>query len=116
MAAAPPRVHRVAKDVFTIPQEFHFELLPSAMISVTKMLEFAVPLQSIANDVAQPAHACVVFPFRSPRSFGSGGLARAGDAEKSDAEGEEAAPVIFGRGQRKKIGTTRYQGALWEEH
>ncbi|KAJ6561802.1 hypothetical protein B0H19DRAFT_1068528 [Mycena capillaripes] len=41
----------------------------------------------------------------------NGGLARSGDAEKSDAE-EEAVPssAPLGSGQRKKIGTS-----LWEE-
>ncbi|KAJ6537600.1 hypothetical protein B0H10DRAFT_1971726 [Mycena sp. CBHHK59/15] len=45
-----------------------------------------------------------------------GGLARAGDAEKSDAETDEAAPVVLGRGQRKKIVNTRYEASLWEGH
>ncbi|KAJ6623830.1 hypothetical protein B0H10DRAFT_2213202 [Mycena sp. CBHHK59/15] len=54
-----------------------------------------------------------------PFDVASGGLARAGDAEKSDAEAEEEAPiapVALGRSQRKKMGTMRYQAALWEEH
>ncbi|KAJ7473132.1 hypothetical protein B0H11DRAFT_1635825, partial [Mycena galericulata] len=38
----------------------------------------------------------------------NGGLTRAGDAEKSDAEAEEAVPAVLGRGQRKKIGNMRY--------
>lgn len=47
----------------------------------------------------------------------NGGLARTGDAEKSDAEEEPALPPApLGRGQRKKIATSRYQGPLWEEH
>ncbi|KAJ7812440.1 hypothetical protein B0H14DRAFT_2605758 [Mycena olivaceomarginata] len=46
----------------------------------------------------------------------NGGLARTGDAEKSDAEGEAPPSAPLGRGQRKKIGTSRYQGPLWEEH
>ncbi|KAF8144186.1 hypothetical protein K438DRAFT_1783058 [Mycena galopus ATCC 62051] len=47
----------------------------------------------------------------------NGGLARSGDAEKSDAE-EEIVPSLapLGRGQRKTIGTSRYRGPLWEEH
>ncbi|KAJ6609132.1 hypothetical protein B0H10DRAFT_2226219 [Mycena sp. CBHHK59/15] len=45
-----------------------------------------------------------------------GGLARAGDAEKSDAETDEAAPVVLGRGQRKKMVNTRYETSLWEGH
>ncbi|KAF8213892.1 hypothetical protein K438DRAFT_1927146 [Mycena galopus ATCC 62051] len=41
----------------------------------------------------------------------NGGLARSGDAEKSDAE-EEAVPSLapLGRAQRKRIGTSRYRG------
>ncbi|KAF8188245.1 hypothetical protein K438DRAFT_1972428 [Mycena galopus ATCC 62051] len=47
----------------------------------------------------------------------TGGLARTGDAEKSDVEEKDEAtpPVALGRGQRKKTGTSRYQGLLWEE-
>ncbi|KAJ7789162.1 hypothetical protein B0H14DRAFT_3574828 [Mycena olivaceomarginata] len=47
-----------------------------------------------------------------------GGLPRSGDAEKSDVEEElEAAPSApLGRGQRKKIVPSRYQGSLWEQH
>jgi hypothetical protein len=45
-----------------------------------------------------------------------GGLVRAGDSEKSDAESEAPPSAPLGRGQRKKIGTSRYQGPLWEEH
>jgi hypothetical protein len=47
-----------------------------------------------------------------------GSLARAGDAEKSDAEGETVAksPAVLGRGQRTRIVAKRYQGPIWEEH
>ncbi|KAJ7113520.1 hypothetical protein C8R44DRAFT_930198 [Mycena epipterygia] len=54
-----------------------------------------------------------------------GGLARSGDAEKSDAESESeseavevapASPVVLGRGQRKKTGNTRYRAEIWEGH
>ncbi|KAJ7838315.1 hypothetical protein B0H13DRAFT_2367578 [Mycena leptocephala] len=44
----------MAKDVFAIPQEFHFEILPSSMLPITKMQEFSVPLQSILNTATQP--------------------------------------------------------------
>ncbi|KAJ6622762.1 hypothetical protein B0H10DRAFT_2187411 [Mycena sp. CBHHK59/15] len=50
------------------------------------------------------------------RNSENGGLARAGDAEKSDAEGEAPPSAPLGRGQRKKIGTSRYQWPLWEAH
>ncbi|KAJ7308618.1 hypothetical protein DFH08DRAFT_823905 [Mycena albidolilacea] len=46
----------------------------------------------------------------------NGGLACTGDAEKSDAEGEAPPSAPLGRGQWKKIGTSRYQGPFWEEH
>ncbi|KAJ7150609.1 hypothetical protein C8R46DRAFT_1229543 [Mycena filopes] len=54
MASAPPRVHRAAKEDFTIPQEFYFDLLPSPMLSIAKMVDFTVPFEAIPNDVAQP--------------------------------------------------------------
>ncbi|KAJ6622959.1 hypothetical protein B0H10DRAFT_1944263 [Mycena sp. CBHHK59/15] len=38
------------------------------------------------------------------------GLACAGDAENSDAEAEEAAPVALGRGQRKKMAIRAHFG------
>ncbi|KAJ7114985.1 hypothetical protein C8R44DRAFT_881033 [Mycena epipterygia] len=46
----------------------------------------------------------------------NGGLARAGDAEKSDAEADEVVPVVLGCGQRKRVGTRRYDASLWEGH
>jgi hypothetical protein len=47
----------------------------------------------------------------------NGDLARSGDAEKPDAEGEAApSSAPRGCGQPKKIGTSRYQGPLREEH
>jgi hypothetical protein len=57
----------------------------------------------------------------------NGGIARSGSAEDLDAEEEdlnveeedldvEVEPVVLGRGQRKKIGPKRYDGAIWEQH
>lgn len=57
MASAPPMVHRVAKDTFTIPQAFYYNLLPSPMISITNMLDFSLPLQFTPNDAPQPSPA-----------------------------------------------------------
>jgi ABC-type transporter Mla maintaining outer membrane lipid asymmetry ATPase subunit MlaF len=46
-----------------------------------------------------------------------GSIMRAGNAEMSDAEEEEAVlPTVLGRGQRKKIGARRYNGPAWEGH
>ncbi|KAF8135887.1 hypothetical protein K438DRAFT_1786774 [Mycena galopus ATCC 62051] len=47
-----------------------------------------------------------------------GGLTRAGDAEKSDPELEDAdvVPPALGHGQCKKVANTRYGTALWEKH
>jgi hypothetical protein len=45
-----------------------------------------------------------------------GGIVRSGNAEVSDAEEESNAPVVLGRGQRRKMPATRYQGPVWEEH
>jgi hypothetical protein len=42
----------------------------------------------------------------------NGGLAHSGDVERSDAEEEAAPPAPLGRSQRKKIETSRYQGAF----
>ncbi|KAJ6632260.1 hypothetical protein B0H10DRAFT_1770791, partial [Mycena sp. CBHHK59/15] len=55
MASAPPLVHRIAKEVFSISQEIHYDLLPSPMISIAKMLEFTVPLEFVPNGAPQPA-------------------------------------------------------------
>jgi hypothetical protein len=52
MASVPPRVHRMAKDVFAIPQEFHFEIPPSSMLPITEIREFSVhppELSRVAN-------------------------------------------------------------------
>jgi hypothetical protein len=52
MASVPPRVHRIAKDVFVILQEFHFEILPSSMLPITEIREFSVhprELSHVAN-------------------------------------------------------------------
>ncbi|KAJ7473130.1 hypothetical protein B0H11DRAFT_2037380 [Mycena galericulata] len=63
MASAPPMVHRVAKDTFTIPQAFYYHLLPSPMISITSMLDFSLPLQFTPNDAPQP---CQYFSMEAP--------------------------------------------------
>ncbi|KAJ7467331.1 hypothetical protein B0H11DRAFT_2046827, partial [Mycena galericulata] len=63
MASAPPMVHRVAKDTFTIPQAFYYHLLPLPMISITSMLDFSLPLQFTLNDAPQP---CQYFSMEAP--------------------------------------------------
>ncbi|KAJ7468437.1 hypothetical protein B0H11DRAFT_2045881, partial [Mycena galericulata] len=63
MASAPPIVHRVAKNTFTIPQAFYYHLLPSPMISITNMLDFSLPLQFAPNDAPQP---CQYFSTEAP--------------------------------------------------
>jgi hypothetical protein len=55
MSTAPPRVHRMAKEEFTVPQQFQFDLLPSPMLSLAKILDFTVPLECIPNGATQPA-------------------------------------------------------------
>ncbi|KAJ7938753.1 hypothetical protein B0H13DRAFT_2301398 [Mycena leptocephala] len=55
MSAAPPSVHRIAKDIFEIPQAFIYEITPSPMFPVTEMLKFSVPLEAIPNGTSGPA-------------------------------------------------------------
>ncbi|KAJ7348484.1 hypothetical protein DFH08DRAFT_808221 [Mycena albidolilacea] len=170
MFAAPLRGHRMAKEEFTLLQQF--DLLPSDILSLAKMADFSVPLESPPSSTEQPAHhlgegVVTHFPLwllmywtaildfkqdvrgywvrildwiakqkktckRNPARAAlveetshiismlpwgeNGGLVRAGDAEKSDAEGETPPSAPLGRGQRKKIGTSRYQVPLWEKH
>ncbi|KAJ7860954.1 hypothetical protein B0H14DRAFT_2576301 [Mycena olivaceomarginata] len=53
MYAAPPRVHRMAKEEFTLPQQF--DLLSSHILSLAKMVDFSVPLESPPSSAEQPA-------------------------------------------------------------
>ncbi|KAJ7936307.1 hypothetical protein B0H13DRAFT_2304026 [Mycena leptocephala] len=46
----------------------------------------------------------------------NGEIVRSGEAETSDAEEESDAPIVLGRGRRRKIVATCYQGPAWEEH
>ncbi|KAJ7789737.1 hypothetical protein B0H14DRAFT_3502624 [Mycena olivaceomarginata] len=55
MSTAPPRVHRMAKEEFTVPQQFQFDLFPSSMLPLAKILDFTVPLDGIPNSATQPA-------------------------------------------------------------
>ncbi|KAF7371545.1 DDE superfamily endonuclease [Mycena venus] len=72
-----------------------------------------VPLK-VVSDLLAAGSSSVTAGFAVSEN---GGLARSGDAEKSDAEEEPAPPpATLGRGQRRKIATSRYQGPLWEEH
>ncbi|KAJ7660529.1 hypothetical protein B0H17DRAFT_1212533 [Mycena rosella] len=54
MASVPPQVQTTAKDTFEIPQAIYFDILPSKMTTISKVLEFTVPLQCILNDAPQP--------------------------------------------------------------
>lgn len=55
MATAPPIIHRMAKDEFSLPQYIEFDLIPSPFISIREMLKFSVPLLSVPNSGPQPA-------------------------------------------------------------
>jgi hypothetical protein len=82
MSAAPPRVHRMAKEEFILPQQF--DLLPSDMLSLPEMVDFSVPLESppssavsllsisaqqhLTPSTRMPYIVCTVFPFRKPKS------------------------------------------------
>ncbi|KAJ7326453.1 hypothetical protein DFH08DRAFT_816770 [Mycena albidolilacea] len=95
----PPRVHRMVKEEFTVPQQLQFDLLPSSMLPLAKILDFTVPLDGIPNGTTQPAQ---YFSRTAPdhvdqnailRLLDDGGLVRSGDVKKSDVEEElEAAP------------------------
>ncbi|KAJ7366074.1 hypothetical protein DFH08DRAFT_797077 [Mycena albidolilacea] len=102
MSAAPPSVHRMAKEEFTLLEQL--DLLPvydcDISLNVVSGL-MASGTSSVAADFAVGEN---------------GGLVRAGDTEKSHAEGEAPPSAPLGHGQRKKIGTSRYQGPLREEH
>ncbi|KAJ7833775.1 hypothetical protein B0H14DRAFT_3710259 [Mycena olivaceomarginata] len=55
MATAPPMIHKLGKEIFTIPQSIEFELFPSPFLTIEEMLKFDVPLQSLPNNAPQPA-------------------------------------------------------------
>ncbi|KAJ6630032.1 hypothetical protein B0H10DRAFT_1939273 [Mycena sp. CBHHK59/15] len=43
------------KADFVIPQQIHYEILPSPILPLAKMLEFPVPLEASPNNASQPA-------------------------------------------------------------
>ncbi|KAJ6449834.1 hypothetical protein C8R47DRAFT_336958 [Mycena vitilis] len=47
-ALTPPRIRRIAADVFRIPQEVEHELLPSPYLPIAQFTEFRLPLQNAA--------------------------------------------------------------------
>jgi hypothetical protein len=67
-----------------------------------------IPLDVVASHLASGSSAV-------PELFSvgeNGSLTRAGDAEKSDTEGNNGAAVVMGRGLRKKIVAKRYAGPI----
>jgi hypothetical protein len=54
MASAPPRIHKMAKEIFEIPQSIHYNIIPSPMMSIAKALEFPIPLERTSSDSPQP--------------------------------------------------------------
>ncbi|KAJ6447790.1 hypothetical protein C8R45DRAFT_948358 [Mycena sanguinolenta] len=53
-AIAPPKLQNAVAVSFLIPQELEYDLLPSPYLSIAKMLEFPLPLQSSAIIGCQP--------------------------------------------------------------
>ncbi|KAJ6508568.1 hypothetical protein C8R45DRAFT_1089732 [Mycena sanguinolenta] len=49
------KLEKMVADYFLIPQELEFNLLPSPYLSIAKMLEFLLPLQSSAITCCQSA-------------------------------------------------------------
>jgi hypothetical protein len=47
MSTTPPRVHRMVKEEFTVPQQLQFDLLPSSILPLAKILDFIVPLDGV---------------------------------------------------------------------
>ncbi|KAF8190226.1 hypothetical protein K438DRAFT_2141717 [Mycena galopus ATCC 62051] len=54
-ATAPPKLKKIVAEYFLIPQELEFDLLPSPHLSIARMLDFPLPLQSSAMTGSQPA-------------------------------------------------------------
>ncbi|KAJ7033238.1 hypothetical protein C8F04DRAFT_1261048 [Mycena alexandri] len=54
-ATVPHNIRKLGAEFFTIPQELEHELLPSASLSIAKMLEFPLPLQTTTALATQRA-------------------------------------------------------------
>ncbi|KAF7371544.1 hypothetical protein MVEN_00009400 [Mycena venus] len=55
ISTAPRRLCEMAKEEFTVPQQFQFELFPSPMLPLAKMPDFTVPLECTTIGATQPA-------------------------------------------------------------
>ncbi|KAJ6506599.1 hypothetical protein C8R45DRAFT_922781 [Mycena sanguinolenta] len=112
------KLEKMVADYFLIPQELEFDLLPSPCLSIAKMLEFPIPLQSSVITGCQSAQ---FFSKELPDLTDSDLQIRLPrlpipDAKTihrllADDEGPvDAAPPALGRGQRKKLAARRYLG------
>jgi hypothetical protein len=45
-ADTPPALKKIAAQWFLIPQELELDILPSLFLSIAKLLEFPLPLES----------------------------------------------------------------------
>ncbi|KAJ7885678.1 hypothetical protein B0H14DRAFT_3431630 [Mycena olivaceomarginata] len=125
-ASAPRKLRKLATE-FLIPQQLEHDLLPSPYLSIAKMVEFT-PSPSKCDRRSPPART--VLQHGSSRYYRPGLDASHVSgavthlplwilmywAAVDDAEEESDAPVVLGRGQRRKIVARRYQGPAWEKH
>ncbi|KAJ7442073.1 hypothetical protein B0H11DRAFT_2251700 [Mycena galericulata] len=61
-ASAPPKLRKLATEFFLIPQQLEHDLLPSPYLSITKMVEFTLPLQNATAAALPPAQFFTMDP------------------------------------------------------
>jgi hypothetical protein len=61
MSTTPPRVHRMVKEEFTVPQQLQFDLLPSSMLPLAKTLDFLDGIPTAPNFFSQNLHILELF-------------------------------------------------------
>ncbi|KAJ7841437.1 hypothetical protein B0H13DRAFT_2365756 [Mycena leptocephala] len=96
MSAALPQVHRMAKEEFSLPQQFQFDLLPSPMLSLAKMVDFTVPLVCIPTGATQPTQ---YFSKAAP-DHGTWKLRGLWHDSESESERDSDAPLLLRRTAR----------------
>ncbi|KAJ7143887.1 hypothetical protein C8R44DRAFT_973698 [Mycena epipterygia] len=114
------------EDLFGYPPKtpfFYAEISQRAAADPTEDVEDPYLDVNIYDDCNIPLDVVSEFLTSSGTSVAknftigeNGGLARAGDVEKSDLKADEVVPVVLGRGQRKRVGPRCYDASLWEGH
>ncbi|KAJ7894710.1 hypothetical protein B0H14DRAFT_3854266 [Mycena olivaceomarginata] len=83
----------------------------------------SLPPHLLAHQSSPPQEVDIVEPYLDVQVYcgiplgvvpTSDGSSAAGVVE--DVEADEVAPVVLGRGKRKKVKNSRYNGSLWEGH